>query len=79
MKGACEVASHPRGEVTGAVIKRFGSGAYTRERICPTCGRVQGIALVRPICVCGDPACTCGCIPGDYPCEHGTAGDGCGR
>lgn len=28
-------------------------------------------------CACGDPTCGCDCVPGNYPCEHGTAGDGC--
>jgi hypothetical protein len=30
-------------------------------------------------CDCGDPACGCGCIPGNYPCEHGSVGAGCGE
>jgi len=29
-------------------------------------------------CDCGDPACRCDCIPGRYPCEHGSMGEGCG-
>ena len=32
----------------------------------------------RVICDCGDPTCGCGCIPGNYPCEHGSMGEGCG-
>jgi hypothetical protein len=30
------------------------------------------------LCDCGDPHCTCECIPGNYPCEHGSMGEGCG-
>ena len=33
---------------------------------------------VGPICRCGDPRCDCGCLPGGYPCEHGSVGEGCG-
>jgi len=33
---------------------------------------------VGPICRCGDPRCDCGCLPGNYPCEHGSMGEGCG-
>jgi len=29
-------------------------------------------------CGCADATCGCDCIPGNYPCEHGTAGAGCG-
>lgn len=29
-------------------------------------------------CVCGDPTCSCDCVPGHYPCEHGSMGEGCG-
>lgn len=39
-----------------------------------------GIAVVvvdDHTCDCGDPACGCGCIPGNYLCEHGTVGEGC--
>src|SRR5262245_52632588 len=32
----------------------------------------------KALCQCGDATCTCDCIPGNYPCEHGTAGAGCG-
>jgi len=46
MKGTCEVASHPRGEATGTVVRR-GSKSDFIEVICPTCGRVQGIRRVR--------------------------------
>jgi hypothetical protein len=35
------------------------------------------LARVHPICVCGDLRCDCACIPGGYPCEHGTLGEGC--
>ena len=28
-------------------------------------------------CTCGDATCNCYCIPGEYPCEDGSAGEGC--
>lgn len=45
-----------------------------------------GVDLTRPaltsvtevaVCQCGDPRCECDCI-GNYPCEHGSLGAGCG-
>jgi hypothetical protein len=32
----------------------------------------------KPHCTCGDPECNCYCVPGEYPCEHGSMGEGCG-
>ena len=34
-------------------------------------------SLSEPVCDCGDDDCGCTCIPGNYPCEHGSAGEGC--
>ena len=47
MKNTCPGLTHPRGEATGRTIKTFPSGSRYVERICPVCGRVQGIALIR--------------------------------
>jgi len=48
MKGMCEVIRHPRGEVTGRVLKvrtlPDGRTVTFQQRICPVCGRVQGTA-----------------------------------
>jgi hypothetical protein len=40
---------------------------------------LYGVNRKPATCGCGDPACWCGCVPGNYPCEHGSLGAGCGQ
>jgi hypothetical protein len=44
MKRACE-SSHGRGEPIGRVVRESAKAVY-RERVCLTCGKVQGVARV---------------------------------
>lgn len=38
----------------------------------------SGLLIAANQCDCGDLDCDCGCVMGNYPCEHGSAGAGCG-
>lgn len=44
----CNSLSHPRGTDTGRLIQGYGTLTY-RQRICPTCGGVQGLSLIRKV------------------------------
>ena len=36
-----------------------------------------GMLIASEVCDCGTRGCDCGCVLGNYPCEHGEAGAGC--
>jgi len=60
---------------TKALVLREGERVGVSETYL---GMLRTIVANLPIlCDCGDPLCWCGCLAGGYPCEHGTAGEGC--